>query len=210
MNLELNKNENSVEIVVKNKSSTVDDDTRTNSQKPLTFDDIEKHVRRRKFGIISTVDTKGLPHSTGILFGVSPPESPLAFYIVTQKTSAKVRYIKNNPNVSLVVTFPHYYLRFVPDCTVMFRGKADIISLEDEDVQSAFSQGRILKANMDVDSEVMRDTVVIRIKPFKTVYCYGIGIGMNDLRKDPTKARYKITIPKSRRLGKGSPMRRSR
>ncbi len=207
--METTKNGKSIDALTTDQLSVVEESIRSESSRPLTFNEIEDQIRKRKFGIISTVDQKGRPHSTGILFGVSSPESPLAFYIVTQKTSAKVRYIKNNPNVSLLVPFPHYYLRFVPDSTVMFRGTADFVSLNNEDVQSAFSQGRILKANLDVDSEVMRDAVVIRIKPFKTIYCYGIGVGMNDLRKDPTSARYKITIPRSRRLGNGSLIRRS-
>ena len=54
------------------------------------------------------------------------------------------------------------------------------------------------KMNLDVDSEVLRNSVVIKIKPYKTVYVYGMGIGLNTMRKDPTSARYKVTIPSDR------------
>ena len=162
-----------------------------------SFEYVEKKVRKRKFGVLSVVDSKGRPHSTGIIYGASNPESDLAFYIVTQKNAAKVRHLKKNPNVTLTVTFPHHYLRFVPDSYVMFRGTADFVTL-DEDVQWAFSQGKLLRANLQVDSEVMRDAVVIRIRPRKTVYVYGLGISMNQLRKDPTAARYKVRIPADR------------
>ena len=168
--------------------------------KPL-FDLVEQKVREKTFAVLSTVDSKNRPHSTGIIFAVSPPGEELAFYVVTQLKSAKVRNIKRNPNVTLVVTFPHYYLRFIPDSTVMFRGEADIVPLEDKGAQAAFGQKKMTRMNLEVDSEVLKGSVVIRIRPSKTVYCYGVGIGINQMRKDPTSARYKVEVP-SERLAK--------
>jgi len=165
--------------------------------KPL-FDLVEQKVREKTFAVLSTVDSKNRPHSTGIIFAVSPPGEKLTFYVVTQSKSAKIRNIKRNPNVTLVVTFPHYYLRFVPDSTVMFRGKADIVALEDAGAQVAFGQKKMTRMNLEVDSEVLKGSVVIRIRPGKTVYCYGVGIGLNQMRKDPTSARYKVEIPSDR------------
>jgi general stress protein 26 len=159
------------------------------------FVKVMQEVRKKTFGVFNTVDSKNRPHSTGIIFAVSPPEEELAFYIVTQAKSAKVRNIKSNSNVSLVVTFPHYYLRFIPDNTVMFRGAAEIIALDDEGAQAAFAQKKMTRMNLEVDSEVLKGSVVIRIRPTKTVYVYGVGIGLNQMRKDPTTARYKVTIP---------------
>jgi len=164
----------------------------------FSFADVEKELRKKIFGIINTVDTKGRPHSTGIIFGLSAPGDPVAFYVVTQRTAAKVRYIKKNPNVSFIVTFPHHYLRFIPDSTVMVRGKADLLSLDDECFRRAFEQKKMLKMNLQMDPETMAQAVVIRIIPDRTVFCYGIGIGLNEMRKDPTQARYKVTIPEER------------
>jgi len=164
-------------------------------EKPSQFDLVMKEVRKKTFAVFSTVDLRNRPHSTGIIFAVSPPGEKLTFYIVTQSKAAKVRNIRRNPNVSLLVTFPHYYLRFIPDSTVMFRGTADIISLDDPGAQAAFAQKSMTRMNLKVDSEVLKDSVVIRIRPTETAYCYGVGIGLNKMRKDPTSARYKVTIP---------------
>ncbi len=164
----------------------------------LSFSAVEKEIRKKTFGLISTVDPVGRPHTTGILFGMSPPDSPVLFYIVTSKNAAKVRYIRRNPNVTLTVTFLHHWLRFVPDSTVMFRGTADLVSLDDEGFRAAFSQKRMLRMNLQVDSDVLKDSTVIRIMPDRTAYCYGVGVGINELRKDPTSARYKVIIPKGR------------
>lgn len=163
-----------------------------------SFDRVEREVRKKTFAVLSTIDSKNRPHSTGIIYAVSRPGEKLSFYVVTQSKSAKVRNIKRNPNVSLVVTFPHHYLRFIPDNTVMFRGTADLIDLDDPGAQAAFAQKKMTRMNLDVDSDVLKDSVVIRVRPSKTVYCYGVGIGLNQMRIDPTSARYKVTIPPKR------------
>jgi nitroimidazol reductase NimA-like FMN-containing flavoprotein (pyridoxamine 5'-phosphate oxidase superfamily) len=163
-----------------------------------TFDLVEREVRKKTFGVLSVVDFKDRPHTTGIIFAVSDPKDDFALYLVTLAKSAKVRYIKRNPNVSFLVTFPHYYLRFIPASTVMFRGKADIISLDDERAQAAFAQKRMTRMNLEVDSQILNDSVVIRIKPSKIVYVYGIGVGLTQMWKDPSSARYKVVIPPER------------
>ncbi|MFX1485016.1 MAG: pyridoxamine 5'-phosphate oxidase family protein [Promethearchaeota archaeon] len=163
--------------------------------KESRFELVERKVRGKSFAVISTVDSKNAPHSTGVVFVMSPPEEDLMFYVLTQSKSAKVRNIRRNPNVSLVVTFPHYYLRFIPASSVMIRGTADLVGLDDPGAQAAFAQkGR----KLDADSEELKGTVVIRIKPRKTIYVYGVGVGVNQMRKDPTSARYKVTIPAER------------
>ncbi len=167
-------------------------------QERFSFAQVEKELKKKTFGIISAVDHKNRPHSTGIIFGMSTPEDPVYFYIVTKGKAAKVRYIKNNPNVSLLVTFPHHFLRFVPDSTVTIRGRAEILSLDDVGFRKAFEQKRMLRMNLQMNPETMRKAVVIRISPESTVYCYGVGIGLNELRKDPTVANYKVTIPRQR------------
>ncbi|MFW9809691.1 MAG: pyridoxamine 5'-phosphate oxidase family protein [Candidatus Thorarchaeota archaeon] len=167
-------------------------------KKKSPFEIVEREIRKKTFAVISTVDSKNRPHSTGIIFATSAPGEELMFYIVTQAKSAKIRNIKRNPNVSLTITFPHYYLRFIPDSTVMIRGKADIVPLDDEGAQAAFAQKKMTRMNLEVDSEVLKGSVVIRICPNKTVYVYGVGIGLNQMRKDPTSARYKVVIPPER------------
>ncbi|MFW9944059.1 MAG: hypothetical protein ACFFB7_03600, partial [Candidatus Sifarchaeia archaeon] len=100
-------------------------------------------------------------------------------------------------NVSLVVTFPHYYIRFAPASYAMFRGVADFVPIDDEDVQWAFRQKRILRMSIDTVIED-QEIVVIRIRPEPTVFCHGIGIGLNELRKSHETGSYKVTIPEHR------------
>ncbi|MFX0056296.1 MAG: pyridoxamine 5'-phosphate oxidase family protein [Candidatus Hermodarchaeota archaeon] len=167
-------------------------------RRDFSFDFIEKEVRKKTFGVLSAVDANGRPHSTGILYGVSPPESKFALFVVTSESSAKVRHIRRNPNVSLTVTFPHYYIRFAPASYVMFRGTAEFVPLDDSDGQWAFNQKRILRMNQGVDPEILKKALFIKINPEPTVFCYGVGIGIMELRREHIEGDYKVVIPSGR------------
>lgn len=169
----------------------------TDKQRP-TFTQIEKELRRKTFAIITTVDHNNRPHATGILYGTSTPKDPLRFYIVTKRKSAKIRNIRENPNVSLLVTYPHHILRFIPDSTATIRGTAKITTLDDKAFRRAFSQKQVLRMNLEMDDATMEKAVVIEITPDLVVQCYGVGISVNELRKDPTNANYKVQIPEQR------------
>ncbi|MHA2378402.1 MAG: pyridoxamine 5'-phosphate oxidase family protein [Candidatus Thorarchaeota archaeon] len=167
------------------------------TEQQFDFEFVEREVRKKTFGVLTAIDSKGRPHSTGILYGVSPPESRFALYVIAGSRYAKVRHIKGNPNVSLVVTFPHYYIRFAPASYAMFRGVADFVPLDAAEVQWAFRQKRILRMNIETDPGE-HEMIVIRLQPEPTVFCYGLGIGLNELRKSHVTGSYKVTIPEHR------------
>jgi general stress protein 26 len=165
----------------------------------FNFDFVEKQVRRKTFGVLTTIDSKGRPHSTGMIYAVGPPESPFALYCVTGETYAKVRNIGRDPKVTLVVTFPHYWLRFVPASYVMFRGTAEIVPFENPDAQWAMSQTRIGRMNLQTESDASgTDNVFIKITPEPVIFCYGLGHGLMEMRGDHTNMGYKVTIPNNR------------
>ncbi|NHJ13047.1 MAG: hypothetical protein EAX95_05185 [Candidatus Thorarchaeota archaeon] len=164
----------------------------------FSFAFLEKEIRKKTFGVLTVIDTKGRPHSTGILYGVSPPTSKFCFYVMSDENYAKSRYIRHNPYVSLVVTFPHYYLRLVPASYAMFRGTAELVSKDNEDARWAFRQKRILRMSESIDPELLANAVFIKMNPERTVYCFGIGIGLMELRSSHTAGGYKVTIPADR------------
>jgi len=160
------------------------------------FDFIEKEVRKRTFGVLTTIDAAGRPHSIGILYGVGPPQSQFALYMLSVEGSAKVRNIRHNPNTSLVVTFPHHYLRFVPANYAMFRGKSEIVSLDDNDGQWAFRQHRILRFNItSAKKETLEKAAFIRLVPEPTLFCYGLGMSILEIRKSHESGSYSVEIP---------------
>jgi general stress protein 26 len=166
----------------------------------FTFEMVEKKVRKKSFGVLTTIDLKERPHSTGIIYAVGAPEKPFALYSIVSANYAKVRNIKQNPNVSLVVTFPHYWVRFAPASYAMFRGTAEILPNDDADGRWAMSQTRIGRMNLQTEAEeVGAPLAYIKITPEPTVFCYGVGIGLMELRGDHENAAYKVTIPEHRR-----------
>jgi len=170
----------------------------TVSHRGFTFEFLEKEVRKKTFGILTAIDSKQRPHSTGMLYGVSPPESKFALYMLTDDGYAKVRHIRRNPNVSFVVIFPHYYIRFAPASYVMFRGAAELVPLDDSDAQWAFSQKRILRMSQRVEPELLKRALFIKMNPEATVFCYGVGIGIMELRNELNEGGYKVVIPSDR------------
>jgi general stress protein 26 len=168
----------------------------------LSFEVVEEEVRKKTFGVLTTIDCRERPHSTGVLYGISPPESEFSIYVMTGAGYAKVRNVKHNPHVSLVVTFPHYYLRFVPASYVMFRGKAEVVPPDDIFGRWAFNQKRILRMSQSVDAA--SEPVFIRLDPEPTVFCYGVGIGVIQLRRHIESGAYKVVIPGGRLMSKKS------
>jgi pyridoxine/pyridoxamine 5'-phosphate oxidase len=165
----------------------------------FTFESVEKQVRKKTFGVLTTIDKKGRPHSTGVIYAVGAPEKPFALYSIVGPNAAKVRNIRSNPKVSMVVTFPHYWIRFAPASYAMFRGTADILPNDDADGYWAMSQTRIGRMNLQTDAEELGvEYVYLKINPEPTVFCYGLGYGIMELRGDHTGAAYKVTIPNNR------------
>ena len=162
------------------------------------YSTMEKELRKKSFGVITTVDSENRPHATGILYGVSPRDKPLRIYILTKGNTAKVRHISQNSSVSILVPIPHHILRMIPDSTVTIRGTAEITTLEDSDFREAFNQKRVLRMNLKVDPKTLRKAVVIKTTPEPVIHCYGVGISLMELGKDPAGASYKVRIPENR------------
>ena len=162
-----------------------------------TFEQVEAAVRARTFGVFTTIDTKGRPHSTGVLYGVAPATSPFALFILTLDTYVKTRNVRANPNTSLVVTIPHRILSFVPASCVTFRGVTDVLEVTDPDGREAFAQSRILRDNIAALEGLPggAGAVFLRLTPDPKVLCYGVGIPLLQMRKHRAHLNYRVTIP---------------
>jgi len=166
----------------------------------FTFSFVESEIRNKTFGVLTTLNNDGSPHSTGVLYGVSSPDSDFALYIATSRKYKKTKNISNNPKVSFVIPFPHHILRFVPSSTVTFYGEVEILPLADhEELLPIFSEKRILKFITEhLTDEEKKDYVFLKLKPYTKVYCYGLGYSPLKLRGSHTEGGYTVIIPKER------------
>lgn len=157
---------------------------------------IERMIRKKSFGIISTVSPNGWSQSTGVLFGVSEPLDDFKVYIFTGKSYKKTQNIMNNPHVSFLIPFPHYYFKFAPSSTIQFQSIAKILPLSDQTALHSFTKKRILKSITDLTEEDIEkdDLVFIELTPHKKYNCYGIGFSLLQLAKNPENASYSVEI----------------
>ena len=166
----------------------------------FTFSFVESEIRNKTFGILTTLNKDGSPHSTGVLYGVSSPDSDFVLYIITSLKYKKTKNIINNPQVSFVIPFPHHILRFVPSSTVTFYGEVKILPFVDhEDLLAIFSEKRILRLITEhLTDEEKEDYVFLKLKPSPKVYCYGLGFNLFKLRGSHTEGGYTVFIPEER------------
>ena len=170
-----------------------------NSSDAPSFEFVEAEIRKKTFGILSTIDQKGKSHSTGIIYAISPPGSKFSLYILTERTYKKVRNIQHNSSVSFVIPFPHHLLRFVPSSCVQFQGTAEILPFEDQETQQSFKTGKKM-LTMSLEQAIKEDptgenVVFIKIVPDQKIFCYGLGISLMQLRKDIEIGTYSVSIP---------------
>ncbi|MHA2365552.1 MAG: pyridoxamine 5'-phosphate oxidase family protein [Candidatus Hodarchaeales archaeon] len=170
------------------------------NKKSFDFDYVENQMRMKTFGILSTITKDNHSHSTGILFAVTPAHQPFRLYCVTGKKYKKTRNIEQNPHISFVIPFPHYYIRFVPSSCIQFQGEAKVVPFSFEhDIIEDFYKKRILKKIVkDILPSEMKEYVFIEIIPKGSIFCHGIGFSIREMRKNHAKTHYKVKVPENR------------
>jgi len=152
------------------------------------------------FGVLSTVTPKGHAHSTGILYAVSPPETPFSIYVMTGEKYRKTRNITKNPSVAFVVPFPHHFLRFVPSSCVQFQGWAEVLPIDHPGGRESFQSSMILRKSLEAEELVAEEKAVfVRIKPAGKLSVYGLGYSLLEMSRNVTGVSYSVAIPPSRR-----------
>jgi Pyridoxamine 5'-phosphate oxidase len=104
-------------------------DIGSSEKAPFTFAYVERLLRTKNFGILTTITPDGRSHSVGVIYALSPPGEPFCIYLITRPVLKKARNISNNPNVSFVVPFPHHVFRTVPPACIQFQGKQILCQL---------------------------------------------------------------------------------
>jgi hypothetical protein len=162
-----------------------------------SFGFIEAQLRKKTFGVLSTANPDGSLQSTGILYAVSPPGAAFRLYLLTERSYLKARNVARNPQVSFLVPYPHRLLPFVPASCISFPGTAEIGPLDDPEGRAAFTGNRILRMNL-AESDAAADGIFLLIRPKRSMHCYGIGMGVVQIARNPAEAGYSVEVPTSR------------
>ncbi|HEX6282976.1 MAG TPA: pyridoxamine 5'-phosphate oxidase family protein [Nitrososphaera sp.] len=172
---------------------------------PFPFDYVEKQLRKKNFGILTTVTPEGRPHSVGVVYAMAPPGQQFCLYLITRPVLKKARNIRDNPNISFVVPFPHYLFRSIPPSCIQFQGNAELLPIADPAVVKAFQSSIVLKRSME-HSLTLGESIFIRIVPDKKIFCFGIGANL--LRflipsQNKNLGNFYVIVPDNRRMVKG-------
>ena len=175
---------------------------------PFTFEYVEKQLRKKNFGILTTVTSEGRPHSVGVVYATPPPSQQRFFclYLITRPVLKKARNIRGNPNVSFIVPFPHYLFTSIPPRCIQFQGKAELLPINDDPVIiKAFQRSIVLKRSME-HSLRLGESIFIRIVPDKKIFCFGIGANLLKFlipSQNKNLGNFYVTVPENRRMVKG-------
>ena len=191
-NIDSSQNHSSV---VKGKS------VETNEEAPFTFEYVENLLRKKNFGVLTTITPEAKPHSIGVVYSVSPSHQPFCIYLITRSALKKARNIRNNPNISFVVPFPHYLFRRMPSACIRFQGKAALIPIDDAIAMNAFQSSSVLRSSM-MHSIDMGESTFIRIVPDNKIFSFGISASIWQYlirSQNKTLGNFHVVVPQSRR-----------
>jgi len=161
---------------------------------------VEKQLRKKNFGILSTVTPQSRAHSVGVVYGIAPSELPFSLYLITRPKLKKAKNIKANPNVSFVVPFPHYFLRFVPSSCLQFQGTAEILTADDPIANKIFQSSRVLRHSLE-HTRMLGEPVFIRVVPDEKIFSWGVGASVwQIIKRKIGSGNYFVTVPQNRRV----------
>jgi hypothetical protein len=165
----------------------------------VTFELVLRHLRKRDFAVLSTVNGESQSHSVGVNYGVSQPGRDFAIYVMTRRHLQKARNIAQNPHVSLVIPLTRRLLWFLPPPNIQLRGRAEILDWTDEAGTDVFRQFWIGRRILELYQASYRrgETRIcfLKIIPEPVVSTYMVGYGIWELRKRMESGAAKVVIP---------------
>jgi hypothetical protein len=167
----------------------------------IRFEDVERELRRRTFGTLSTLTEQGAPHATGVVYAVAARDEPLALYVTTRTTTRKVRNIRAHSEVAFVVPVPRPLLPAFPPRAIQFLGTATVVPGKHNGAVQAFSSSWFLRRILATEHRIVSeggDLCFIRIRPEGRLFTYGMGMSVLDNLRRPRQAIGRVAIPEGR------------
>ena len=163
-----------------------------------SFDIIVKKIRTKVYGLLDTASPEGGSKTSGVLYGVSPPNSKFRIYILTNQHDVKLRNIQQTQQISFTIPLYHRFICFLPFDSVYFESNAEIIPYNDPEAQQVFQENHQLKKELkDVIALTENEKRFIRLKPTKKVLLYKPGLNIRSMVKKDGKTFVIIKIPEA-------------
>jgi hypothetical protein len=166
------------------------------------FEAVEKALRRRTFGTLSTVTREGRPHATGVVYAVSPPGEPLCFYVTTDARNKKIDNVRSHADAAFVVPLFRPVLTMAPPACIQFQGTAEVVDAADEGALAAFRSTWFGRTILKTEHHIVAgdgQLCFIRIKPGPVMFTYGFGMSLLALRRRAGQGAARVLVPEERR-----------
>jgi len=140
--------------------------------------EVRDTIRKNRWLTLSTASPKGAPQGSVVVYA----SDGYAIYVLTGRSTAKIRNIARNPRVSVTIPFYksliHRLITVAPPAAITFRATAEIIDFEDLEANE-FYEGTL---GFKVPEDVTGDAVWLRLTPGGSATCFGVGIRLWELR----------------------------
>jgi nitroimidazol reductase NimA-like FMN-containing flavoprotein (pyridoxamine 5'-phosphate oxidase superfamily) len=140
--------------------------------------EVRNILRKKNWLVLSTVDTKNIPHSSVIVY----QSDGNVIYCMTGKNTLKARNIRSNNKVSITLPFRKNFFHKIipaPPAELHFTAKAEIKPFDDEEARKVFS--KYLKYQENIENQ--KENIWLKITPSKRIATYGVGIRLFKMRK---------------------------
>jgi hypothetical protein len=162
---------------------------------PYTLEYLTRLVAKRNFCVLATQGLHG-PHVAGVGYFARG----LDLYIPTNANTAKARNVRRDPRVAVHIPVP-WPLIPAPPRSIQFRGKAEILPINDPAANDALEQGspvmrRVFRRLLErADTETLGETIWIHVRPGKRIETFMVGVSPTTILRDEKKAILHFDVP---------------
>jgi hypothetical protein len=162
---------------------------------PYTLEDLTRLIAKRNFCILATQGRHG-PHVAGVGYFARG----LDLYIPTSANTAKARNVRRDPLVAVHIPVP-WPLIPAPPRSIQFRGKAEILPINDSAANTALERGslvirRVFRRLLErADEEAWGESIWIHVRPTKRIETFMLGVPSTAIFRDEKKAMLHFDVP---------------
>lgn len=148
---------------------------------------VRRVMTRRSFCVLATSSAANRPHTAGLLYAAVGFD----IYLLTGADTVKARNIRENPRVAVCIpvrTFP-----FAPPMAVQYQGTAQILAIDDPEMEPLLKNGRLKKITR-LGAMESPGALFIRVRPGPRITTYGLGLSIITLMRDVTKGSRSVEV----------------
>jgi hypothetical protein len=135
-------------------------------------------IRKNRWLTLSTASPRGEPQSSVVVYA----SDGYTIYVLTGKSTAKIRNIMRNPRVSVTIPFYksliHRLITIAPPAAITFRARAETREFDDGEATEFYEK----KLKFKVPENMGEEGIWIKLTPGESATCLGVGVSLLELR----------------------------